>query len=125
MKFIILLSTLFALSSHAAITNVQDDIILESNAALNCPPVTATKPTFPESTEVVLPADPALVSAVSEEVKELSPTEKLKVYRKKLEEKNLVLLEKKLELIRLQQEMSLLKNLEDSMNKTINAIGTL
>jgi hypothetical protein len=57
--------------------------------------------------------------------KELSEAERMRIYRSKLENRNLVLLERKIEEIRMQQELALAKKLEQSMNQTISAIGKL
>lgn len=65
------------------------------------------------------------VQEIEEPLKNLSATEKLKAYRTKLEAKNLILLEKKMEMIRLEQEMALLRTLEKSMNKTLSAIEAM
>lgn len=132
MKIILmLLCSLMAKSVYAeSVQVVQDDIIKESAEALKCPPVTSinsTEPTGPtKGMKPVLETTVMAQAITSEEIeaplKDLSATEKLKVYRQKLEEKNLILLAKKMEMIRLQQEMALLRNLERSMDQTLNAI---
>jgi hypothetical protein len=76
----------------------------------------------PESSSLSAAAPDVSEEEVLPQAKNLTPTERLKAYRTELEKKNVVLLEKKLEVIRLQQEMALLRNLENSMNKTINNI---
>ncbi len=145
-KRIILMSSLFTLASASADTTPmpQDDILSESAEALKCASVevpakittvsstmTPMKPVLPEKTAAPesdnLGESKAIEVPLDEitEGRTLSPAEKLKAYRSKLEEKNLVLLEKKLELIRLEQEMALLRNLERSMNKTLSAIKDL
>nr|BDT28248.1 hypothetical protein BHI3_17140 [Bacteriovorax sp. HI3] len=144
MKKIVLMSSLFTMAAASADTTqvAQDDILKESTEVLNCVTVdgrqksaSAIKPTLPDRTiEISTPIPAAAEVAEATEVppvdeiaesKTLSPSEKLKAYRQKLEEKNLVLLEKKLEMIRLEQEMALLRNLERSMNKTLSAIKDL
>jgi hypothetical protein len=110
---------------------VQDDLLKESSEVFKCPPVAVEiKPELAVPTELI--GEKKVEEKVAEELevellptKNLSTTEKLKVYRTKLEEKNLVLLEKKLEMIRLQQEMALLRNLENSMNQTLKNIEKL
>ncbi len=142
MKKIVLMSSLFTMAAASADTTqvAQDDIIKESTEVLNCvsvearpKTVSAIKPTLPEKT-IEAPSPSAVEVAETTEVplvdeiadnRNLSPSEKLKAYRQKLEEKNLILLEKKLEMIRLEQEMALLRNLERSMNKTLSAIKDL
>lgn len=54
--------------------------------------------------------------------KELTSTERLKIYRGKLEDRNRVMLERKIEQIRLQQELALARKLEQSMNQTFSAL---
>lgn len=142
MKKIVLMSSLFTMAAASADTTqvAQDDILKESTEVLNCvtvearpKAVSAIKPTLPEKT-IEAPSPAAVEVAETTEVplvdeiadnRNLSPSEKLKAYRQKLEEKNLILLEKKLEMIRLEQEMALLRNLERSMNKTLSAIKDL
>ena len=139
-KYLLLLGSLMAASSYAETTQVvQDDILKESAEVLKCAPTTSIPIPTPAPAAVAIaqdaPIKPKLgtVTEASEEtfedieapMKDLSPTEKLKAYRQKLEEKNLVLLEKKMEMIRLQQEMALLRNLEKSMNQTISALEKL
>lgn len=152
MKFLILICSMLSISTLKAETTqtvAQDDVLLkESNEALKCPPVVTQntpakavaidaveiKPALDEQTQLVPEertgekAEDKTVAALEEELlptKNLTATEKLKIYRTKLEERNLVLLEKKLEMIRLQQEMALLKNLENSMNKTLERLNKL
>lgn len=54
--------------------------------------------------------------------KPLSQSERMRLLREKLEERNKIMVEKKMEQIRWQQEVALAKKLEESMNKTIQAI---
>lgn len=54
--------------------------------------------------------------------KPLSPSEKMRLYRERLEERNRIMVEKKMEQIRWKQEIALAKQLEESMNKTIQSI---
>jgi hypothetical protein len=138
MKYLILLCSILSISALRADTTqtVQDDLLKESSEVLKCPPVVASavaveiKPELAVQTELI--GEKKVEEKVAEELevellptKNLSTTEKLKVYRTKLEEKNLVLLEKKLEMIRFQQEMALLRNLENSMNQTLKNIEKL
>ncbi len=134
MKKLLLLGSLISSAFADTTQVVQDDILKESTELLKCSPVTAEaiKPKLDEPT--VLPVTTSAVTANPVEIsfedieaplKDLSPTEKLKAYRQKLEEKNLVLLEKKMEMIRLQQEMALLRTLERSMNQTLSSLEKL
>jgi hypothetical protein len=54
--------------------------------------------------------------------KPLSPSERLRLKRAELEIRNQLMVQKKMEQIRLQQELALAKKLEQSMNQTIQAI---
>lgn len=54
--------------------------------------------------------------------KELSPSEKMRLYREQMEIRNQLMVQKKIEQIRLKQELALAKKLEDSMNQTIQNI---
>ena len=56
--------------------------------------------------------------------KKMSPSDKLKSYRAWLEERNRMMLEKKLEQIRYKQELVLTKQLEKSMNQAIKAMDS-
>lgn len=61
---------------------------------------------------------------VQQEVrKPLSPSERLRQRREQLEIRNRIMVEKKMEQIRWQQELALARQLEKSMNQTINAIN--
>lgn len=129
MKYLVLIFSILSMSGLKAetIETLKD----ESTEVLKCPPVVVEiKPDTAVQTELV--GEKKIEEKVAESLeaellptKNLTATEKLKVYRTKLEERNLVLLEKKLEMIRLQQEMALLKNLENSMNKTLRALESL
>lgn len=57
--------------------------------------------------------------------KRLSQSERLKLYREKLEERNRIMVEKKMEQIRYQQEVALARRLEQSMNQTLKAIDSV
>lgn len=57
--------------------------------------------------------------------KRLSQSERLKLYREKLEERNRIMVEKKMEQIRYQQEVALARKLEQSMNQTLKAIDSV
>lgn len=129
MKYLVLIFSILSMSGLKAetIETLKD----ESTEVLKCPPVAVEiKPDTAVQTELV--GEKKLEEKVAESLeaellptKNLTVTEKLKVYRTKLEERNLVLLEKKLEMIRLEQEMALLKNLENAMNKTLRSLESL
>lgn len=54
-----------------------------------------------------------------------SPSERLKKYREQLEERNVDMVQKKMEYIRYQQELALMKQLEKTMNNTLKAIDNI
>ena len=58
-------------------------------------------------------------------IKRLSQSDKLKIYRERLEERNKIMVEKKMEQIRFKQELALAQKLEQSMNQTLKAIDTI
>lgn len=57
--------------------------------------------------------------------KKLSASDRLKLLRERLEERNRIMVEKKMEQIRFQQEMALARQLEQSMNQTLKAIDNV
>lgn len=56
---------------------------------------------------------------------ELTPSEKLKLVRQRLEERNRIMIEKKMEQIRYQQELALARQLQRSMNQTLKSIDNI
>ena len=57
--------------------------------------------------------------------KPLTASQKMVLYRAKLEERNRQMVQKKMEEIRLKQEIMLMKQLEAQMNKTLKAIDSV
>ena len=57
--------------------------------------------------------------------KKLSASDRMKLLRERLEERNRIMVEKKMEQIRFQQEMALARQLEQSMNQTLKAIDNV
>lgn len=121
-KILLFVSSMMVAMTAGAETaqSVQDDLLKESSEVLKCAPIVA--PVVQVKPEM---APAVAVAEVVPNNDELTPTEKLKAYRTKLEEKNMLLLQKKMEMIRLEQEMALLRNLERSMDQTLNAINKL
>lgn len=68
---------------------------------------------------------PAPVKVEAPKPRKLTQSEKLKFYREKLEERNRIMVEKKMEQIRYRQELALARQLEQSMNTTLKAIDTV
>ena len=57
--------------------------------------------------------------------KKLTASDRLKLLRERLEERNRIMVEKKMEQIRFQQEMALARQLEQSMNQQLKALDNL
>ncbi len=126
MKYLMLLSLLLAFNVKADTEiTISDDLSL-ADEAIQSPtmniegqyqiaapaPVTAQAP---QRIERVVRRAPA-------PKKPLSSSERLKALRERLEERNRIMVEKKMEQIRFQQEMALARQLEASMNNTLRAI---
>ncbi len=57
--------------------------------------------------------------------KKLTSSDRLKLLRERLEERNRIMVEKKMEQIRFQQELALARQLEQSMNQQLKALDNL
>lgn len=68
---------------------------------------------------------PAPQVAMRPAPKKLTASDRLKLLRERLEERNRIMVEKKMEQIRFQQEMALARQLEQSMNQTLKAIDNV
>ena len=55
----------------------------------------------------------------------LTQSDRLKIYRERLEERNKIMIERKMEQIRFQQEVALFHKLEQSMNQTLKTIDAV
>lgn len=123
MKYLMLLSLLVAFNVHAEPT--ADDLTL-ADEAIDAPAMNIEG-------QYQVKEEPKAASAEVKEVKveepkkikKLTQSEKLRLYRERLEERNRIMVEKKMEQIRYQQELALAKKLEQSMNQTIKAIDTI
>lgn len=122
MKYIMLLSLLCTLNAHAE--SSPDDLAL-ADEAIQAPMMDIEgqylikeepKPEILQEKKVELP---------KRSPKRLSQSERLKLYREKLEERNRIMVEKKMEQIRYQQEVALARKLEQSMNQTLKAIDSV
>ena len=58
-------------------------------------------------------------------IQKIAVAERVKTYRELLEERTRLMVERKLEQIRLKQEVALANHLEQSMNQTLKAIETI
>lgn len=79
-----------------------------------------TEEKAPEEKKIEAPAVKQVVVR-----KPLTASQKMVLYRAKLEERNRQMVQKKMEEIRLRQEIMLMKQLEAQMNKTLKAIDSV
>lgn len=125
MKYLMLLSVLMAFNVSAEINS--DDLTL-ADEAIQSPTldiegqykVQEAAPTH-EAAQVAAP----VVKLAPKKVKRLSQSDKLKLYRERLEERNRIMVERKMEQIRYRQELALARQLEQSMNQTLKAIDSV
>jgi hypothetical protein len=123
MKHIILfLSSLLAFSAHAEVDTTD---LAMADETIESPSLNI-EGQYKVKEEVIAPIQevkkvekPIVVKKV---VRQLSPSERLRLRREQLEIRNRIMVEKKMEQIRYQQEVALARQLEASMNKTIQAI---
>ncbi len=121
MKSLMLLSLLLSAGVQAE-TAIQDELTL-ADEAIQAPTLNIEGQYQTE--ETVAPAPAPAPKRVVVKQRRLSQSEKLKLYRERLEERNRIMVEKKMEQIRFQQEMALAKKLEASMNQTLKAIDNI
>lgn len=128
MKYLMLLSLILAFngSAHAEVEAVDD--VTMADEALHTPAMDIEgQYHVKEETKAAVEQPAAKVEKAAPVVteKKLSPSEKMRLRRARLEEKNRVLVLKKMEQIRYQQELALARKLEESMNQTLKAIDTV
>ena len=124
MKFLMLLSVLFAFNVKAETTT--DDLTLADEAIQA--PTLDIEGQYQVKEEVKTEAAPAKevkVAAPKKAAKKISQSDRLKMYRERLEERNRIMVERKMEQIRFQQELALARKLEQSMNQTLKAIDSV
>jgi hypothetical protein len=119
MKLLLLLSLALSFNVYAE-TATQDELTL-ADEAIDSPTLNIEGQ---YQVEEQAPAPKKQVVQVPKQ-RRLSSSEKLKLYRERLEERNRIMVEKKMEQIRFQQEMALARKLEASMNQTLKAIDTI
>ncbi len=125
MKYLILLSVLFAFNVKADTElTVSDDLTLADEAIQS--PTMNIEGQYQVEVPVAQPA-PAPAPVVRRQAprpapKKLTSSDRLKLLRERLEERNRIMVEKKMEQIRFQQEMALARQLEASMNQTLKSI---
>lgn len=128
MKYLMLLSVLFAFNVKADTEiNVNDELTL-ADEAIQSPALNIEgKYKIEEPVEVAAPAPVQQVRRAPRPApkKQLTSSDRLRLIRQRLEERNRIMVEKKMEQIRFQQEMALARQLEASMNQTIKAIDNV
>lgn len=124
MKYLMLLSVLFSFNAKAEINS--DDLAL-ADEAIQSPAMDIEGQYKVQEPAVVHEAAvvEAPVKLAPKKVKTLSQSDKLKLYRERLEERNRIMVERKMEQIRYQQELALARQLEQSMNQTLKAIDSV
>lgn len=118
MKYLMILSVLLAFNVKAE-TEVAIDELTLADEAIQSPTMNI------EGQYQVAPAPapaPVVKRAPRPAPKKLSSSDRLKILRERLEERNRIMVEKKMEQIRFQQELALAKQLEQSMNQTLKSI---
>lgn len=126
MKALLFLSLLVSSAVYAQ-SNISEDDIALANEVINTSPM-SIEGTYkvPEPTVIDIPAPlPTPVVVPAPAPRKLSASDRLRLRRAKLEERNRIMMEKKLEKIRFQQELMLAKQLESQLNKTFKAIDAL
>lgn len=69
--------------------------------------------------------EPIDVDGYYTEKKRSSASDRMKNYRAKLEKQTEIMMKKKMEQIRLKQELEMMKRLQQSMNQTLKAMDTV
>lgn len=124
MKYLMLLSVLFAFNVHAEIST--DDLTLADEAI--AAPTMDLEGQYKVQEQAPVHEAAAVVETpklAPKKIKRLSASDKMKLYRERLEERNRIMVERKMEQIRFQQELALAKKLEQSMNQTLKAIDSV
>jgi len=124
MKYLMLLTVLLSFNVRADVNS--DDLSL-ADEAIQSPAmdiegqyqVKEEEPKAAPAKEVVVAPRRKVARRV------LTQSDRLKIYRERLEERNKIMIERKMEQIRLQQEVALFRKLEQSMNQTIKAIDAV
>lgn len=130
MKYLMFLSLLLSLNNVFADTeiNVDDELTL-ADEAIQAPTIDIEgKYKIAEPVQAPAPVKEVRRIAprrIAPAPKKLTSSDRLKLIRERLEERNRIMVEKKMEQIRFKQEMALARQLEASMNQTIKAIDNV
>lgn len=133
-----LLTMLFSFSAYAETSSddfllideaVQAPIMdLEGQYQVKEEEAVKTEPLIVKELKEVKAIQEVIIQKVDEPTKpiqKIAVAERVKTYRELLEERNRLMVERKLEQIRLKQEVALANHLEQSMNQTLKAIETI
>lgn len=124
MKYIMLLGLMLAFTVNVHAEIATDDELTQADEALHTPAMDIEgQYHVKEETKAAPVVKEEKVAPVK--VKKISQSERLKIYRERLEERNRIMVEKKMEQIRFQQELALARKLEQSMNQTLKAIDSV
>lgn len=125
MKYLMLLSLMFAFNVKAETEVAVSDELALADEAIQAPTMNI-EGQYQVETPAPAPAPaPKKVVVTRPAPKKLTASDRLKLLRERLEERNRIMVEKKMEQIRYQQEIALARQLEQSMNQTIKAIDTI
>jgi len=119
MKYLMLLTALF--SSNLMAETVDNDLAL-ADEAIQSPSMNIEGQYQVKEVVAPEPAKEEVKVAPKKAIKKISQSDRLKLYRERLEERNRIMVERKMEQIRYQQELALARQLEQSMNQTLKAI---
>lgn len=119
MKYLMLASLLIAFNVKAEMNS--DDLTLADEAIQT--PALDIEGQF-QVKEEVKAEEVKPVVVPKKVVKKISQSDRMKMFRERLEERNRIMIEKKMEQIRFQQELALARKLEQSMNQTLKAIDS-
>ena len=124
MKYFMLFSMLFAFNLKAETDMyINDDLTLADEAIES--PTMDIEGRYKIAEPTQAPAPIQKIKRAPRAPKKISSSDRLRSLRQKLEERNRIMIEKKMEQIRFQQEMALAKKLEASMNQTLRAIDNI
>ena len=120
-----LLSLMFAFNVKADTDLTINDELTLADEAIQAPTMNIEgQYQVAEPTPAPAPA-PKRVEVRKPAPKKLTASDRLKLLRERLEERNRIMVEKKMEQIRFQQEMALARQLEQSMNQQLKALDNV
>ncbi len=123
MKKLFFALALLSINSMAQDTVTPDDLAF-ADEVLESPTLNINGKLTEEKAVEVKKVEAPVVKQVAVR-KPLTASQKMVLYRAKLEERNRQMVQKKMEEIRLRQEIMLMKQLEAQMNKTLKAIESV